>query len=114
MRRRRFLSLLGSAALLLSRQSGAQDIGKMRRIGFIEAGSQQANQAFLDVFQQAMRAFGWSPGSTVEIVDRWAEARQDRLSEIVEDLVRSKTDILVTAAWSATFAAMRRHGPSRS
>jgi putative ABC transport system substrate-binding protein len=107
MRRRRFLALLSSVALLLSRRSEAQVPGKMPRIGFIEAGSQQANQAFLDIFQDAMRALGWSPGSTVDIIDRWAEAREDRLSEIIQDLISSKIDILVTAARPATFAAMR-------
>jgi putative ABC transport system substrate-binding protein len=41
----------------------------------------------------------------VVILDRWAEARSDRLPEIVDGLIKSNVDVLVTAAGPASLAA---------
>jgi putative ABC transport system substrate-binding protein len=85
----------------------AQQAGKLAKVGFIEAGSQQANQIFLDAFRSGLTAFGWIEGSNILVVDRWAEARSDRLPEIVEGLIKSNVDVLVTAAGPASLAAKR-------
>jgi putative tryptophan/tyrosine transport system substrate-binding protein len=104
MRRREFIAGLGGAAAwpLVGR---AQQTGKIAKIGFIEAASQQANQIFLDSFNDGLRALGWIEGNNIVILDRWAEARSERLPEIVSGLIQSGVDVLVTAAGPASLAA---------
>jgi putative ABC transport system substrate-binding protein len=105
MRRRTVLLMVALASFGPAAAGHAE--GKMPRIGFIEAGWQQANQVFLDSFRDGLRTLGWIDGSNVVIFDRWAEARNDRLPDIVAELIRSGADVLVTAAPPATVAAKR-------
>jgi putative tryptophan/tyrosine transport system substrate-binding protein len=105
-RRRDFIALLsGAAGLPMLAQ--AQQSGKVAKIGFIEAGSQQANQIFLDSFRGGLAALGWTDGSNVQVMDRWVEARNDRLPEIINGLIQSGVDVFVTAAGPASVAAKR-------
>jgi hypothetical protein len=48
--------LLATALIASASQGSAQATGKLPRIGFVEAGSQQANQAFLDAFRDGLKA----------------------------------------------------------
>jgi putative tryptophan/tyrosine transport system substrate-binding protein len=106
MTRRQFITLLGGAAAWPMLARGQQS-GKIAKIGFIEAGSQQANQIFLDSFRDGLTALGWSEGNNISVLDRWAEARSERLPEIVNGLIQSGVDVLVTAAGPASLAAKR-------
>jgi putative ABC transport system substrate-binding protein len=78
---------------------------KTRRVGFIEAGSKQANEGFLTAFREGLQALGWTDGGNIALLDRWAEARTDRLPDIVNELIGAGVDVLVTAAAPATIAA---------
>jgi putative tryptophan/tyrosine transport system substrate-binding protein len=104
--RRRTIPLLLAFSILGWANPGFADV-KLPHIGFIEAGSQQANQGFLDAFRDGLRALGWIDGSNVVIIARWAEARNDKLPEIVAELMRLKVDVLVTAASAPTIAAQK-------
>jgi ABC-type uncharacterized transport system substrate-binding protein len=83
---------------------------KIPRIGLIEPGWQQANQIFLDSFREGLRTLGWIDGRNILILDRWAEARNDRLPDIVAELIQSGVDVLLTAAPPATVAAKQATG----
>jgi putative ABC transport system substrate-binding protein len=107
--RRSAVLLLATLHLFGWTTAGNADV-KTPRIGFIEAGWQEANQIFLDSFRNGLRTLGWSEGNNIVILDRWAEARNDRLPDIVAELIRSGVDILVTAAPPATVAAKRATG----
>src|SRR5262249_16511640 len=104
MRRREFIAALGGAAAW-PRVARGQQTGKIAKIGFIEAGSQQANQIFLDSFNDGLKALGWIEGNNIVVLGRWAEARSERLPEIVSGLIQSGVDVLVTAAGPASIAA---------
>jgi putative ABC transport system substrate-binding protein len=106
MRRREFIAGLGGAAAwpVVAR---AQQSGRVAKVGFIEAASRQANQIFLDSFRGGLTTFGWTEGGNLSILDRWAEARSDRLPDIVDGLIQSTVDLLVTAARPASLAAKR-------
>src|SRR5689334_7330303 len=90
--------VLGLAVAAQPHPSAAQTA----RIGFLEPGSPEANRGFLDAFREGLSALGWAEGRNLEILDRWARARTDRLPEIVDELIRSKVDVLVTGASPAT------------
>jgi len=104
MRRREFIAALGGAAAW-PRVARGQQTGKIAKIGFIEAGSQQANQIFLDSFNDGLKALGWIEGNNIVVLGWWAEARSERLPEIVSGLIQSGVDVLVTAAGPASIAA---------
>lgn len=75
------------------------------RIGFIAPGSGATDQGPLVALREGLRALGWTEGDNCAILDRWAEARTERLPAIARELVGSGVDILVTAGTLATRAA---------
>ncbi len=104
MRRRHFLLL--AAAIILARNPASAEV-KTARIGLIQTGSRQESQSLLDAFREGLSALGWSDGSNVGILDRWAEGRTERLPGIVKELIGSGVAVLVTAGTAATLAAKR-------
>jgi ABC-type uncharacterized transport system substrate-binding protein len=107
MDRRRFLltSLAGAVAAPLA--AGAQQAGKVWRIGLLSSGSHSAALARLQAFKQGLREFGYVEGQNLAIEYRWAEGREDRLSAFAADLVRLRVDVIVTQGSLATLAARR-------
>src|SRR5438552_2669873 len=66
MRRRDFITLCGAA--LLPSAARAQPQERMRRIGVLRPGENDANSQFaLAVFQQALQALGWIEDRNIEI-----------------------------------------------
>jgi putative ABC transport system substrate-binding protein len=102
MTRRGFLLLTGTAAM--TRNTAAAEA---KRIGLIHAGSRQENQSLLDAFRENLSALGWTDGSNIAVLDRWAEERTEQLPAIVKELIGSGVTILVTAGTPATLAAKR-------
>jgi putative ABC transport system substrate-binding protein len=78
---------------------------KVPRIGFVQAGSREENQSLLDAFREKLAALGWTDGSNITVLDRWAEERTEQLPAIVNELIGSGATILVTAGTPATLAA---------
>ena len=68
MRRREFITLIGSAAVALPRAAGAQRAGEMHRIGFL--GSAPDNPLFAQnypVFLAELRRLGFTEGENLAI-----------------------------------------------
>jgi putative tryptophan/tyrosine transport system substrate-binding protein len=104
MRRRDFL--LRVAVAVLASKPAPADV-KTPRIGFVQPGTRQENQSFLDAFRDGLSALGWRDGSNIAILDRWADDRTERLPGIVKELLGSSVTILVTGGTPATLAAKR-------
>jgi putative tryptophan/tyrosine transport system substrate-binding protein len=100
---RRELLRLAAAAAITAKAAAAEV--KTPRVGFIHAGSRQENQSFLDAFRQGLEALGWTEGSNIAVLDRWAEERTELLPGIVKELIGFGVSILVTAGSPATLAA---------
>jgi putative ABC transport system substrate-binding protein len=99
------LLLLAAGAAMTRNRALAES--NTPRIGFVQVGLRQDNQGHLDAFRENLAALGWTDGSNIAILDRWAEDRAERLPGIVEELIRSGVAILVTAGTPATLAAKR-------
>ena len=104
MRRRRFVMLLGAAALspLAAR---AQQPAKVPTVGFLGAESAATNRHFLDAFRQGMREHGHVDGKSVAIVERWADGRSERFPELIGELLRLQINVILAVSAPAALAA---------
>jgi putative ABC transport system substrate-binding protein len=103
MKRREFITALGSAAMW-PRAAFAQP-AKRPTIGFLGPLSQSAQSEWTAAFVQRLREHGWIEGRTIEIEYRWGEGRSERLAEIAAEFVRLKVDLIVTGGTDPVLAA---------
>jgi ABC-type uncharacterized transport system substrate-binding protein len=103
--RRKFLATLGGAAAAWPLAARAQQPTKLPTIGFFSAGSAAALGHWVAALVQRLRELGWSEGRTVAIEYRWADGRDERLSEIAAEFVQRRVDIIVTHSAAPVVAA---------
>ena len=104
-RRRDFITLLGSAAAAWPRAARAQPSGKTYRIGLLGPGSYAGRKRDIDALRMGLRRLGYEEGRNLVIEYRWAEGRYDRLLELTAELVKLNIDVLVTAGTPGALAA---------
>jgi putative ABC transport system substrate-binding protein len=104
MQRRKFITLLGSAAIAWPLTARAQQTAKLPTIGYLGALSLSAQTKWTAAFVQRMREHGWIEGRSVVIEYRWAEGRSERFAEIATEFVRLKIDVIVTVSTAAVIA----------
>jgi ABC-type uncharacterized transport system substrate-binding protein len=107
MRKVSVLSILFVVVLLaVAVISEAQQAGKVARIGILAPGSTATpDSARYDSFRQGLRELGYIEGKNIFIEIRYAEGKQDRLSDIAAELVKRKVDVIVTATRPGVLAA---------
>src|SRR5437899_10168493 len=105
MKRREFITLLGSAAAAWPLAAHAEQPGKLPSIGFLGAGTASAWSPWVAAFVQRLRELGWIEGRNVAIEYRWAEGRSERFAEIAAEFIRLKVDVIVTSGTPAVVAA---------
>jgi ABC-type uncharacterized transport system substrate-binding protein len=90
-------------ALCLS--AGAQQTGKIARIGFLDDSTASSIAVRLETFRQELSKLGWIEGKNVAIEYRFAEGKLERLPELTSDLVRLKVHLIVVSGAPAALAA---------
>jgi ABC-type uncharacterized transport system substrate-binding protein len=110
MDRRAFLTALAGSLLTAPLAAGAQQAGKVLRIGFLGGRTPSDMSPFLDAFRQGLRELGWVEGQNIVIDYRFAEGRFDRLPDLAAELVRLKVDIIVAQPVPAAVAAKNATG----
>lgn len=105
---RRRAALGAAAAVWLGAPLGAlAQPAKLRRIGYLAAGSPTDNARRL---RQTLHELGWVEGRDIVLEQRFAEGRLDRLPAMADELVRLETEIIVALGTSAALAAKRATG----
>src|SRR6516164_346216 len=107
MRRREFITLLGTAATAWPLVARAQQPGKLPTIGFLGQSTRSAQSEWVAAFVQRLHEVGWLVGRTVAIDYRWAEGREERYAELAAEFVRLKVDVIVTSGTPAVTALKR-------
>jgi putative ABC transport system substrate-binding protein len=105
MRRREFITLLGSAAAW-PLAAGAQQPG-MPVVGYLHNSSPGGRRDQVAAFQRGLREAGYIEGRNVAIEYRWAEDQYDRLPELLADLIRLRVAIIVAPAGTNTVLAAK-------
>jgi ABC-type uncharacterized transport system substrate-binding protein len=82
-----------------------QQLAKVPRIGFLMTASSSASFARLEAFRQGLRELGYVEGKSIVIDWRSADGNVDRSDERAAELVRLKTDVIITAGAISTRAA---------
>jgi putative ABC transport system substrate-binding protein len=109
MDRRTFMSGMTLGFLAAPLAAGAQQPGKVYRIGFLSPRS-SSDVGRLAAFRQGLRELGYVEGQNIAIESRWAEGEYGRLPGLAAELVRLKVDVIVTYAAPAIQAAKRATG----
>jgi len=87
--------------------AGAQQTGKILRIGVLDASTASGSAVLWEAFWQEMRKLGWIEGKNITIEYRFAEHTNDRLPELATDLVRLKVDLIVVGSAPPALAAKK-------
>jgi len=103
-RRRFLLTAAGVAAAPLA--AGAQQAGKVWRIGTLSGRSPGADSAALiGTVRDALKQLGYVEARNVVFEDRFAEGHVDRFPQLAEELVRLKVDVIVAHGTAQALAA---------
>src|SRR5262249_36060092 len=96
MKRREFITLLGSATVVFTVAARGQS-PKLPTIGFLGTVAQSSWTASTASFEARLHELGWIEGRNIAPIDyRWADGRNDRIAEIAAEFVRLKVDVIVT------------------
>ena len=107
MRRREFITLIGSAAVvpLVAR---AQPSESMRRVGVLmsTAADDREGPARIAAFRQGLQKLGWTEGQNVRLDIRWGGGDADLDRRFAAELVALTPDVILATA-SSTVAALQ-------
>ena len=97
MKRREFITLIGSAAAAWPLAARAQQPDQMRRIGVLlpAAADDSEWQARVGAFLQALALLGWTIGRNVRIDTRWATTNDGEIRRHAAELAALAPDVIL-------------------
>jgi putative ABC transport system substrate-binding protein len=107
MKRRHFITLLGSSLAGWPLAARAQQAGKLPVIGFLGSTTPTIHGQWAAAFVQRLRELDWIETRSIAIEYRWAEGRNERYAEIASEFVRLKVDVIVTWGTAPVVAVKR-------
>jgi putative ABC transport system substrate-binding protein len=104
MRRREFISLLGSAAAW-PRAARAQQA--MPMVGYLHSASPEPYSPMMAAFRHGLAEVGYVDGQNVTIDYRWAEGQFNRLPALAAELVAGRPAVLVAGGGDVSAVAAK-------
>ena len=111
MKRREFITILGSAAASWPLAAHAQPADQMRRIGVLMsfAESDPQAQAHVAAFREELQKLGWAAGRNIRIDVRWATPRDAELRKrFAKELVALRPDLILSSTTTTTAALLQQ------
>jgi putative ABC transport system substrate-binding protein len=108
-RRREVIAGLGGAAIAWPLAAGAQQDGRVRRIGVLLGLDENDPLSKLRVsaFTRVLADLGWTDGRNVRMDLRWAGSDTDRIRSLAQEFVGLQPDIILAYSTPATVALQR-------
>jgi ABC-type uncharacterized transport system substrate-binding protein len=106
-RRRELIGLLSGTVALLPLAAYAQQ-SVMPVIGFLSGRSQDEASGDTAAFHQGLNEMGYVLGRNVAVEYRWAEGRNELLSDLAADLVRRQVAVLAAVGGNNSALAAKR------
>jgi putative tryptophan/tyrosine transport system substrate-binding protein len=103
MKRREFITLIGSAAASWPLAARAQQPA-IPVVGFLRNTPSASFEHLVIAFRQGLGEAGFVDGHNVAIEQRWAEGRDDRLRALLADLISRKAAVIVANTLGALAA----------
>ena len=112
MRRRNFITLLGSTMVMRTLTAHAQQSGGTRRIGVLMSypETDPDAQAFLAAFREGLQKLGWMEGRNIRLDTRWTSASAGNVEEMqrfAKELVALQPDLLLGHTTTTTTALQK-------
>ena len=112
MDRRRFIRDVAIGLVTAPHVAMAQQSAKVYRVGLVASGTPLSDMIGAEpvnvaarAFVQSLRALGYVEGQNLVLERRSAEGRIERFSDLIVELVRLKTDVIVTVSTPMAQAA---------
>ena len=105
MDRRAFIGGVAGGLIATPLAARAQQVGRIYRIGLLEAVPAAQNAANLDALRKGLRDLGYVEGRNLIVEYRSAEGRAERFPDLASELVRLRVDLIVTRGTPAALAA---------
>jgi len=108
-RRREFITLLGSTATVWPLAARAQKHEKTRRVGVLIAleANDTEGQSELKALRQAFQELGWAERRNLQLEIRWAGGEPARIQASAKELVTLPCEAIISRSTPATAALIK-------
>jgi putative ABC transport system substrate-binding protein len=107
MNRRRFLQAVSTGLLAAPAVAGAQQAGKVYRIGYLSTQSASTGRNYLDAFRQGLRDLGYLEGRNLAIEYRWGAGNYQRLPGLASELTGLQLVLIVSVGGPPAARALK-------
>src|SRR5262249_52127815 len=105
MKRRDFITLLGSAVAGWPLATGAQQGERVRRVGVLSAiAEDEEGQKRSAALRNRLNELGWTEGRNIRLDYRWGSGSVNRTQLFAQELVHLNPDVILASTTPATAA----------
>lgn len=111
MKRREFVTLVGSAAAWPLATSAQQPVMPVVGLLMMYAETDTRGQSFAAAFRDGLNRLGWTEGRNIKLEYRWATSDPERIERSAKELVVSQPDLIVSSSAPTTAMLLNKLAP---